>query len=108
MVRPSSAMNTASGAYKLIIALTLPELNRSTSVATMPSGSVGSEYDSDIRDLLFVLVETVALGVTLCACPIPTVSRLAPQARWSQRCCASRLRRHRRSRLPGLSDARPR
>jgi hypothetical protein len=40
-----------------IIALTLPELNRSSSVATMPSGSVGSEYDSDIRGLLLVLVE---------------------------------------------------
>src|SRR5262249_5802660 len=47
MVRPSFAMNTASGAYKLIIALILPELNRSSSVATM---------DSDIRDLLLVLV----------------------------------------------------
>src|SRR6516164_4703522 len=42
MVRPSFAMNTASGAYRPIIALTLPELNRSRSVATMPSGLVGS------------------------------------------------------------------
>src|SRR5262249_9272179 len=57
MVRPSFAMNTASGAYKLIIAPTLPELNRSSSAATMPSGSVGSELDSDIKGLLFVLVE---------------------------------------------------
>src|SRR6516165_8239733 len=32
-----------AGRYTPIIALTLPELNRSTSVATMPSGSVGSE-----------------------------------------------------------------
>jgi hypothetical protein len=43
MARPSFAMNTASGVYKLIIAATLPELNRSSSVATMPSGSVGSK-----------------------------------------------------------------
>src|SRR6516165_11833096 len=57
MVRPSFAITTASGSYKPIIALTLPELNRSSSDATMPSGSVGSEYDSDIRGLLFVLVE---------------------------------------------------
>src|SRR6516162_2802140 len=57
MVRPSVAMKTASGAYMPIIALTLPELNRSTSVATMPSGSVGSEQDSDIIGLQFVWVE---------------------------------------------------
>ena len=40
---PSFAMNAASGAYKPTIALTLPELNRSSSDATMPSGSAGSE-----------------------------------------------------------------
>ena len=28
-----------------------------------------------------IMVGTVALGVTLCACPIPNASRLAPQAR---------------------------
>ena len=38
------AMNMASGSYKLnFIALTLPELNCSSSDATMPSGSVASE-----------------------------------------------------------------
>jgi hypothetical protein len=42
-VRPSFAMSTASGSYKVIIALTLPELNRSRSDAAMPSGAVGSE-----------------------------------------------------------------
>jgi hypothetical protein len=57
MVRPSFAMNTASGAYKAIIVLTLPELNRSTSDGITPG------KDSDISDLLFVLVETTALGV---------------------------------------------
>src|SRR6516162_3600340 len=62
MVRPSVAMKTASGAYMPIIALTLPELNRSTSVATMPSGSVGSEWDSDIIGLQFVRVEPVAVS----------------------------------------------
>src|SRR3954470_3107049 len=57
MVRPSFATNTASGAYKAIIASTLPELNRSISDGMTPSGSVGSGKDSDIRDLLFGLVE---------------------------------------------------
>src|SRR5262249_486598 len=41
-VRPSSAMSTAPS-YKVSIALTLPELNRSISDGTTPSGSVGSE-----------------------------------------------------------------
>jgi hypothetical protein len=50
-------MNTASGAYKAIIASTFPELNRSRSDGITPSGSVGSGKDSDIRDLLLVLVE---------------------------------------------------
>src|SRR5258706_15371099 len=57
MVRPSFAMNTDSGACKAIIALTLPELNRSTSDGVTPSGSVGSGNDSDISGLLFVEVE---------------------------------------------------
>src|SRR5262249_53315859 len=46
-VRPSSAMSTAPS-YKVSISLTLPELNRSISDGMTPSGSVGSEYDSDI------------------------------------------------------------
>src|SRR5262245_65367034 len=62
MVRPSFAMNTDSGACKAIIALTLPELNRSTSDGITPSGSVGSGNDSDIRGLLFVLVELRCCG----------------------------------------------
>jgi hypothetical protein len=41
-------MNTAPGSNPIIIALTLLELNRSSSDGTTPSGSVGSEYDSDI------------------------------------------------------------
>src|SRR5215469_12157871 len=57
MVRPFFAMNTASVAYKSIIASTFPELNRSRSDGITPSGSVGSGKDSDIRDLLLVLVE---------------------------------------------------
>src|SRR5262245_61221019 len=57
MVRPSFAMNTASGAYKAIIASTFPELNRSISDGITPSGSVGSGKDFDIRDLLFGVVE---------------------------------------------------
>src|SRR5262245_9152496 len=57
MVRPSFAMKTASGAYKAIIASTFPELNRSISDGITPSGSVGSGKDSDIRDLLFGVVE---------------------------------------------------
>src|SRR3954452_9873443 len=57
MVRPSFAMNTASGAYKGIIASAFPELNRSSSDGITPSGSVGSGKDLDIRDLLFWVVE---------------------------------------------------
>src|SRR5262249_52414044 len=41
-VCPSSAMSTAPS-YKVSIALTLPELNRSISDGMTPSGSVGSE-----------------------------------------------------------------
>ena len=40
---PVSRDENGLRAYMPIIALTLPELNRSTSDATMPSGSVGSE-----------------------------------------------------------------
>jgi hypothetical protein len=50
-------MNTASGAYKAIIASIFPELNRSSSDGITPSGFVGSGKDSDIRDLLFGVVE---------------------------------------------------
>jgi hypothetical protein len=64
MVRPSFATNTASGAYKAIIASIFPELNRLSRDGITPSGSVGSGKLSDIRGLLFVLVEMVALGVT--------------------------------------------
>src|SRR5262249_49080288 len=51
MVRPSFVMNTASGAYRAIIASIFPELNRSSSDGITPSGFVGSGKDSDIRDL---------------------------------------------------------
>src|ERR1700751_2361980 len=54
---PAFAMNTASGAYKAIIASIFPELNRSISDGITPSGSVGSGKDFDIRDLLFGVVE---------------------------------------------------
>src|SRR5262249_3392290 len=57
MVRPSFATNTASGAYKAIIASIFPELNRLSRDGITPSGSVGSGKLSDIRGLLFVLVE---------------------------------------------------
>src|SRR5215470_7366532 len=57
MVRPSFVMNTASGAYKAIIASIFPELNRSSSDGITPSGFVGSGKDADIRDLLFGVVE---------------------------------------------------
>src|SRR6516165_586880 len=57
MVRPSFVMNTASGAYKAIIASIFPELNRSSSDGITPSGFVGSGKDSDIRNLLFGVVE---------------------------------------------------
>jgi hypothetical protein len=57
MVRPSFATNTASGAYKAIIASIFPELNRFSRDGIRPSGSVGSGNLSDIRGLLFVLVE---------------------------------------------------
>src|SRR6201987_4612049 len=57
MVRPSFATTTASGAYKAIITSTFPELNRSSSDGITPSGSVGSRKDSDIKDLLFGVVE---------------------------------------------------
>src|SRR5262252_9718059 len=56
MVRPSFVMNTASGAYKAIIASIFPELNRLSSDGITPSGFVGSGKDSDIRDLLFGVV----------------------------------------------------
>src|SRR5262249_54012289 len=57
MVRPSFATNTASGAYKAIIASIFPELNRLSRDGITPSGSVGSGKLSDIRDLLFGVVE---------------------------------------------------
>src|SRR3954471_4799830 len=56
MVRPSFAMNTASGAYKAIIASTFPELNRSISDGITPSGFIGSGKDFDMRNLLFGLL----------------------------------------------------
>ena len=37
------------GSYRASIALTSPELNRSSSAAAMPSASVGSKWESDIR-----------------------------------------------------------
>src|SRR5690349_11022583 len=65
IARPSFAMNTASGAYKAITASTLPELNRLISDGMTPSGSVGSEKHSDIRDLLFWgLLPRDATGLT--------------------------------------------
>src|SRR5205823_3349365 len=65
MVRPSLAMNTASGAYKAIIASMVLELNRSISDGITPSGSVGSGNDFDIRDLLFrVLNRDAAMELT--------------------------------------------
>src|SRR5689334_8194402 len=57
LFRPSFALHTASGAYEAILAFTFPELNRSTSDGITPSGFVGSGKDSDIRDLLFGVVE---------------------------------------------------
>src|SRR5215475_12257680 len=57
MVRPSFATNTASGAYKAIIASIFPELNRLSRDGITPSASVGRGKLSDIRGLLFVLVE---------------------------------------------------
>src|ERR1700722_17105342 len=39
------------------VVLTLLELDRPSSVATMPSGSAGNALDTDIRERLFVLVE---------------------------------------------------
>src|SRR6185295_15023889 len=57
IVRPSFAMNTASGAYKAIIASMFLELNRSISDGITPSGSVGSGNDFNIRDLLIPGVE---------------------------------------------------
>src|SRR4051812_16909745 len=53
IVRPSFATNTASGAYKAIIASMFPELNRLSRDGITPSGSVGSGKHSDIRRLLF-------------------------------------------------------
>jgi hypothetical protein len=53
MVRPSFATNTASGAYKAIIASIFPELNRLRRDGITPSGSVGSGKLSEIRGLLF-------------------------------------------------------
>src|SRR5690349_12632490 len=65
IVRPSFAMNTASGAYKAIIASMFLELNRSISDGITPSGSVGSGNDFDIRDLLFrVLNRDAAMKLT--------------------------------------------
>jgi hypothetical protein len=52
------------GSNKAITSLALPDLNRSISDGTTSSGSVGSGKDWEIIDLLFVLVETVALCVT--------------------------------------------
>src|SRR5262245_8716654 len=81
MVRPSFAMSNASGAYKPIIALTLPELNRSRSDATMPSGSVGSEYYSAIRCLLFALVGLRCGGDTrFVAVIVRSAGRIFPMA----------------------------
>src|SRR5438034_3520670 len=57
MVRPSFATNTASGAYKAIIASIFPELNRLSRDGIKPSVSVGSGKLWDISGLLFVLVE---------------------------------------------------
>src|SRR5215831_3496303 len=49
MVRPSFATNTASGAYKAIIASIFPELNRLSRDGITPSASVGRGKLSDIR-----------------------------------------------------------
>src|SRR5262249_32205379 len=48
MVRPSFATNTASGAYKAIIASIFPELNRLSRDGITPSASVGRGKLSDI------------------------------------------------------------
>jgi len=49
--------NAASGAYKAIIASIFPELNRLSRDGITASASVGRGKLSDIRGLLFVLVE---------------------------------------------------